>query len=87
LAKKKEKVVTLRMDEESFKTVEDYAKSKGISVSAYITSVLDSYTEWFIPLASNNPSSNISNGFLQCFVIPCSTKIFSVFLKSGVIIN
>ena len=41
------------MDEESFKTVEDYAKSKGLSVSAYITSVLDSYTEWFIPLASN----------------------------------
>jgi hypothetical protein len=52
LPKKKEKVVTLRMDVESFKTVEDYAKSKGISVSAYITSVLDSYTEWFIPLAS-----------------------------------
>jgi hypothetical protein len=52
MPKKKEKVVTLRMDEESFKTVEDYAKSKGISVSAYITSVLDSYTEWFIPLAS-----------------------------------
>ena len=40
------------MDEKSFKTVEDYAKSKGISVSAYITSLLDSYTEWFIPLAS-----------------------------------
>jgi hypothetical protein len=53
LPKKKEKVVTLRMDEESFKTVEDYAKGKGLSVSAYITSVLDSYTEWFIPLASN----------------------------------
>ena len=52
LPKKKEKVVTLRMDEESFKTVEDYAKSKGLSVSAYITSVLGTYTEWFIPLAS-----------------------------------
>ena len=52
LPKKKEKVVTLRMDEESFQTVEDYAKSKGLSVSAYITSVLDTYTEWFIPLAS-----------------------------------
>jgi hypothetical protein len=52
LPKKKEKVVSLRMDENSFKTVEDYAKSKGISVSAYITSLLDSYTEWFIPLAS-----------------------------------
>ena len=52
LPKKKEKVVTLRMDQESFKTVEDYAKSKGLSVSAYITSVLDTYTEFFIPLAS-----------------------------------
>jgi hypothetical protein len=52
LPKKKEKVVTLRMDEESFKTVEDYAKGKGLSVNAYINSLLDSYTEWFIPLAS-----------------------------------
>ena len=41
------------MDHDSFKTVEDYAKGKGLSVSAYITSVLDSYTEWYIPLASN----------------------------------
>jgi hypothetical protein len=52
LPKKKEKVVTLRMDQDSFKTVEDYAKGKGLSVSAYITSVLDTYTEFFIPLAS-----------------------------------
>ena len=49
---KKEKVVTLRMDPESFRTIEDYARSKGLSVSAYITSVLDTYTEFFIPLAS-----------------------------------
>ena len=41
------------MNDDSFKTVEDYAKGKGLSVSAYITSVLDSYTEWYIPLASN----------------------------------
>ena len=40
------------MNQESFKTIEDYAKVKGLSVSAYITSVLGSYTEWFIPLAS-----------------------------------
>ena len=52
MPKKKEKVVTLRLDQDSFKTVEDYAKGKGISVSAYITSVLDTYTEFFIPLAS-----------------------------------
>ena len=41
------------MNQESFKTIEDYAKVKGLSVGAYINSVLDSYTEWFIPLASN----------------------------------
>ena len=53
MPKKKEKVVTLRMNQESFKTIEDYAKVKGLGVGAYINSVLDSYTEWFIPLASN----------------------------------
>ena len=53
MSKKKEKVVTLRMNQDSFKTIEDYAKVKGLSVGAYINSVLDSYTEWFIPLASN----------------------------------
>jgi hypothetical protein len=53
LPKKKEKVVTLRMNQESFNTIEDYAKVKGLSVGAYINSVLGSYTEWFIPLASN----------------------------------
>jgi hypothetical protein len=41
------------MDQQSFNTIEDYAKVKGLSVGAYINSVLDSYTEWFIPLASN----------------------------------
>jgi|GEM_PF-1865355 len=34
------------MDQDSFKIIEDYAKGKGLSVSAYITSVLDSYSEW-----------------------------------------
>jgi predicted DNA binding CopG/RHH family protein len=40
-AKKKEKVITLRMDHESLQTVEDYAKGKGISVDAYINSYHD----------------------------------------------
>jgi hypothetical protein len=53
VSKKKERVVTLRMDEESYQTIEDYAKSKKLTVGAYITSVLGSYTEWYIPLASN----------------------------------
>jgi hypothetical protein len=41
LPKKKEKVITLRMDHESLQTVEDYAKGKGISVGAYINSYHD----------------------------------------------
>jgi hypothetical protein len=67
LPKKKEKVVTLRLDQDSFKTVEDYAKGKGISVSAYITSVLDSYSEWFIPLASNERIAIPKKALYQLF--------------------
>jgi hypothetical protein len=67
LPKKREKVVTLRMDEESFKTVEDYAKGKGLSVGAYINSVLDSYTEWFIPLASNEKIAIPKKALYQLF--------------------
>jgi hypothetical protein len=67
LPKKKEKVVTLRMDQDSFQTVEDYAKGKGLSVSAYITSVLDSYTEWFIPLASNERIAIPKKALYQLF--------------------
>jgi hypothetical protein len=67
LPKKKEKVITLRMDEDSFKTVEDYAKGKGLSVGAYINSVLDSYTEWFIPLASNEKIAIPKKALYQLF--------------------
>jgi hypothetical protein len=67
MPKKKEKVVTLRMDEESFKTVEDFAKGKGLSVSAYITSVLDTFTEWFIPLASNERIAFPKKALFQLF--------------------
>ncbi|HEY6405808.1 MAG TPA: hypothetical protein VIX38_07000 [Nitrososphaeraceae archaeon] len=67
MPKKKEKVVTLRMDEDSFKTVEDYAKGKGLSVGAYINSVLDSYTEWFIPLASNEKIAIPKKALYQLF--------------------
>ena len=55
------------MDEESFKTVEDYAKGKGLSVGAYINSVLDSYTEWFIPLASNEKIAIPKKALYQLF--------------------
>jgi hypothetical protein len=53
LPQKKDRVVTLRIDEDDFKVVESFAKSKGLSVSAYINSVIRSQTEYFIPLASN----------------------------------
>src|ERR671911_1112231 len=55
------------MDEESFKIVEDYAKGKGLSVSAYINSVLDSYAEWFIPLASNERIAIPKKAIYQLF--------------------
>jgi hypothetical protein len=57
LRKKKDRVITLRMNEDSFKIVEDYAKGKGLSVSAYINSIVDSYAGWFIPLTSNEKVS------------------------------
>jgi hypothetical protein len=53
LRKKRDKVVTLRINENDFNIVDSFAKSKGLSVSAYINSVIKSQTEYFIPLASN----------------------------------
>lgn len=53
MPKKKDRVITLRIDEDDFKVVDSFAKSKGLSVSAYINSVIKSQTEYFIPLASN----------------------------------
>jgi hypothetical protein len=67
LPKKKEKVITLRMNQESFQTIEDYAKVKGLSVGAYINSVLDSYSEWFIPLASNEKIAIPKKALYQLF--------------------
>lgn len=57
LPKKKDKVITLRIDENDFKIVENFAKSKGLSVSAYISSVINSQTEFFIPLTSTEKVS------------------------------
>jgi hypothetical protein len=57
LPKKKDKVITLRIGENNFNVVEGFAKAKGLSVSAYITSVIKSQTEFFIPLASNEKVS------------------------------
>ena len=55
------------MDQDSFKTVEGYAKGKGLSVSAYITSVLDLYSERFIPLASNERIAIPKKALYQLF--------------------
>jgi hypothetical protein len=52
LRKKKDRVITLRIGEDDFNIVENLAKAKGLSVSAYIASVIKSQTEFFIPLAS-----------------------------------
>jgi hypothetical protein len=57
LPKKKDRVVTLRIDENDFNIVENFAKSKGLSVSAYISSVINSQTEYYIPLASTEKVS------------------------------
>ncbi len=52
MPKKKDRVVTLRISDNDFNIVEGFAKAKGLSVSAYISSVIKSQTEYFIPLAS-----------------------------------
>jgi hypothetical protein len=57
LRKKKERVITLRINENDFNIVENFAKSKGLSVSAYISSVINSQTEYYIPLASTEKVS------------------------------
>ena len=57
MPEKKDRVVTLRISEDDFNVVENFAKAKGLSVSAYINSVIKSQTEYFIPLASNEKVS------------------------------
>ena len=57
LPKKKDRVITLRVSENDFNVVENFAKAKGLSVSSYINSVIKSQTEYFIPTASNEKVS------------------------------
>ena len=57
MPEKKDRVVTLRISEDDFNVVENFAKAKGLSVSAYINSVIKSQTEYFIPLTSNEKVS------------------------------
>ena len=57
MPKKKDRVITLRVSENDFNIVENFAKAKGLSVSSYINSVIKSQTEYFIPTASNQKVS------------------------------
>ena len=57
MPKEKDKVITLRISETDFRIVDTFAKDKGLSVSAYITSVIKSQTEYFIPLSSTEKVS------------------------------
>ena len=41
LPEKKDRVVTLRISEDDFNVVENFARAKGLSVSAYINSVIN----------------------------------------------
>ena len=49
---KRDKMITLRISEESFRVLKDYATNHGLSVNAYLNSVIDSQAEWFIPTSS-----------------------------------
>ena len=78
------------MNQESFKTIEDYAKVKGLSVGTYINSVLDSYTEWFIPLASSERIAIPKKALSQLFSYASKesldnlVKEWEIELKNGV---
>ncbi len=52
VSKKRERMVTLRVNERSFDVIRDFAASRGLSVNAYLNSVIDSQAEWFIPTSS-----------------------------------
>ncbi len=57
MPKKKDRVITLRVNENDFRIVDNFAKARGLSVSAYISSIINSQTEFFIPLASSEKVS------------------------------
>ena len=52
MTSKREKIITLRINETSYKIIKDFAKNQGFSVNAYLNSVIDSQAEWFIPISS-----------------------------------
>ena len=67
MPKKKDRVITLRVSENDFNVVENFAKAKGLSVSSYINSIIKSQTEYFIPTASNEKVSIPKNILYSLF--------------------
>ena len=78
------------MSQDSFKIVEDYANNKGLSVSAYINSIVDSYTGWFIPLSSNEKVSIPKKALFSLFSYASKASLddfvkeWAIELKHGV---
>jgi hypothetical protein len=50
--RKREKMITLRINETSYEIIKDFAADHGLSVNAYLNSIIDSQAEWFIPINS-----------------------------------
>jgi hypothetical protein len=50
---KKDKVISLRLNNNSFGTIQEYAEAQGLSVNAYINSIVQAYTDWFSLFSSN----------------------------------
>src|SRR5690606_21707748 len=50
--RKRERMITLRVNDQSFNIIRDFAANRGLSVNAYLNSVIDSEAEWFIPTSS-----------------------------------
>jgi hypothetical protein len=48
-SRKKDKVISLRISEDSFDIIEEYASGQGLSINAYLNSIVDAYAEWYIP--------------------------------------
>ena len=49
---KRDKMVTLRINDESYRIIKDFAANHGLSVNAYLNSVIDAQAEWHIPTSS-----------------------------------
>lgn len=49
IKEKKNRIITLRISEKDFDVIEEYAISNGLSINAFVNSILKSQAEWFIP--------------------------------------